>query len=317
MVLPKALEIFFDEQKARYGELFWYQTDGNKIILMIEKLAEKARAAFDAARAVIGSEIIENIEFISFELDDSIGEFYIVEAEQINAETRPSKQEYKSIMDRDLKFAFTDLTNDIYQNQLVRVFRPKGYQSFCVVVYHSFGFDAPRGPIGWIKNLNGLKKLDISNPEDYLRKSAFESAKIRGFEEMRKQLEGVKYKMGGGSNKNGFDCSSLAQRVFYETKGIWLPRKARWQQMVCDPVELNNLKQGDLVFFNKADDPKKEIDHVALVYEVQPEGRLPVVFHAKKLNGRAEVEDLNTASWLNLPTHSGGWEINSFGRVGI
>ncbi len=345
MVLPQTLQDFFKEQKARYGELFWHQTDGNKIILMIERLAS-------VAREILAKENINGIEIVSFETDDSIGEFYVVEAEQIDVETRPGRQEYYSIMDKDLKSDFTDQTNDIYQNQIIRVFQPRGYEDFCVVVYHSFGKSSfasnatgalcapPRGPIGWIKNTNGLRKLTGSRINELLntRKEFLVS-----LEDVCKKLDGVKYQIGGGSKKNGFDCSSLVQRIFYETKGFWLPRKAKWQAMVCEKIiledlpphfnylnkklenDLNNpfqfignngviktkcggLQQGDLVFFNKKDDQTKNIDHVALVSEAQP-GRLPVIFHAKRINSKAMLQDLNSVSWLDI------WEINSFGRV--
>ena len=96
MILPKFLESFFDEQKARYGELFWFEQDENKIVLMIEKLAQRTRELLER-------EGVEDITVTSFEADDSIGDFYLVEAEQIDVATRPSKQEYFSIMDKDSK----------------------------------------------------------------------------------------------------------------------------------------------------------------------------------------------------------------------
>ncbi len=330
MTLPQALHDFFQQQKARYDELFWHevreQKDGGiKLILMIEKLAEKARAALDVDGDILATPNTaspENkVEIVSFEADDSIGEFYLVDAEQINVETRPSKQEYKSIMDKNLNAAFTDLTNDIYKDQLVKVFQPKGYSSFCVIVYHSFADKVP-SQIGWIKNLEGLRKT--------IQKEFLKPRELISFEEACKKLEGVKYQIGGGSLKNGFDCSSLVQKIFYETKGIWLPRKARWQAMVCEPVQLRDLQKGDLVFFSKVEDMKKQIntstklsvngersrtiDHVALIFEVQP-GRLPMVFHAKR-NGKAMFEDLNEAKWLfSKKNPDGQWEINGFGRV--
>ena len=300
MILPKFLESFFDEQKARYGELFWFEQDENKIVLMIEKLAQRTRELLER-------EGVEDITVTSFEADDSIGDFYLVEAEQIDVATRPSKQEYFSIMDKDLKGEFTDQTNDIYQNQQVRIFQPSGYESFCVVAYHSFGMQAPRGPIGWLKNLNGLKKvngLEFQKPEQ-----------LKTLEQAVKELEGVKYQVGGGSVKNGFDCSALVQKIFYETKGIWLPRKSKWQTMVCRPVGLKDLQQGDLVFFHKRGDEDKIIEHVGLVYEIQT-GKLPVVFHTRKSAGKALFEDLNQAEWLFSPSNQlGTRKISGFGRV--
>ena len=302
MDIPQPLLDFFASQKARYAELFWYETKGNKIIVMIEKLAVQARA-------IMQENAIKDIEITSFEADDSIGDFYLVDAEYIDVETRPSKEEYRSIMDKDLHSAFTDQTNDLYQNQLVRVYKPQGYDVWCVVAYHSFGLEAPRGPIGWIKNLEGLRKTAGVHFGTLKQPVSFVDA--------CKTYEGMRYTLGGGSVTHGFDCSSLAQRVFYETKGIWLPRKARWQALVCETLSERDLRPQDLIFFNRTDDPKKEIDHVALVWKTE-HGKLPIVFHAKRIRGKALFEDLNNAEWLHGDDHpQGEWEINSFGRVKV
>ena len=58
MVLSKSLQSLLDEQRARYGELFWYQLAGNKIILMIERLAEQARN-------ILVEENVEKMEIVS------------------------------------------------------------------------------------------------------------------------------------------------------------------------------------------------------------------------------------------------------------
>ena len=300
MDIPQSLSDFFAAQKARYAELFWYEQHGDKIAVMIEKLAKQARA-------ILQDNAIKDIETISFEADDSIGDFYLVDAEYIDVETRPSREEYRSIMDKDLHTAFTDQTNDLYQGQLVRVYKPEGYDSWCVVAYHSFGLEAPRGPIGWIKNLDGLRKTTGVHFGALKQRVAFADA--------CKAYEGVRYTIGGGSMSHGFDCSSLVQRIFYETKGIWLPRKARWQALVCEPLQQGDARRGDLVFFNRVDNEKNEIDHVALVWQVRT-GKLPIVFHAKRIRGRTLFEDLNESEWLlDSGNPQGEWEINSFGRV--
>ncbi|OGY39556.1 MAG: hypothetical protein A2418_03330 [Candidatus Brennerbacteria bacterium RIFOXYC1_FULL_41_11] len=304
MVLSKSLQSLLDEQRARYGELFWYQLAGNKIILMIERLAEQARN-------ILVEENVEKMEIVSFENIDSIGEFYLVEAEQVNLETRPSKQEFQSITDEDLKADFTDQINDVSQNQIVRIFQPEGYKDYCLVVLHSFGNQTPK-QIGWIKNLNGLRKLIDPRINELLKPK---TENLISFKQACQKYEGVKYQIGGGSFKNGFDCSSLVQRIFYETKGIWLPRKARWQQMVCEKVGLKDLKQGDLVFFNKIGKDNDGTDHVALVLELQS-GKLPKIFHTKKILGRASFEDLNNVKWLFSEKNlDGQWEVDGFGRV--
>ncbi|HZT41868.1 MAG TPA: C40 family peptidase [Chthonomonadaceae bacterium] len=59
---------------------------------------------------------------------------------------------------------------------------------------------------------------------------------------------GVPYRWGGRSSRTGFDCSGLVQAVCAKW-GIYLPRVARAQYKVGDPVKPENLQPGDLVFF--------------------------------------------------------------------
>ncbi len=54
----------------------------------------------------------------------------------------------------------------------------------------------------------------------------------------------------GGINKNGIDCSAFTQNVFSHSVGLKLPRTAREQFRVGDQVNRNQLKFGDLLFFN-------------------------------------------------------------------
>jgi hypothetical protein len=292
--LPQALQDFFAEQKARYGNLFWCETKpGNRLVFMLEALAQEASEILNRFKA-------NDLKVVSFEADDLIGDWYIVEADQIDMEQRPGREEYQDITDKELDATFIDLTNDLYQSQVIRVYRPQGYSAWCAVARHSFGPDIPRGPIGWLKGLAGLRP--------YKQGDRLGQQQLSDLKKVCQAFEGVVYRLGGGSFKNGFDCSSLVQRIIYQTRGFWLPRKARWQRLVCDKVPLENLQPGDLVFFNKKDDSRKQIDHVALVYEPRRHD-LPVVFHAKRINGRAQFDDLKTVSWLGI------WEINSFGRI--
>jgi cell wall-associated NlpC family hydrolase len=63
-------------------------------------------------------------------------------------------------------------------------------------------------------------------------------------------LIGVDYKFGGNSPETGLDCSGLVRYVFQEVTGIVLPRTAKEMSRVGDRVALDELKPGDLVFFN-------------------------------------------------------------------
>ncbi|MGN7765664.1 C40 family peptidase [Paenibacillus sp. 22594] len=59
---------------------------------------------------------------------------------------------------------------------------------------------------------------------------------------------GTTYKFGGTST-NGFDCSGFTSYVF-KSIGLTLPRTSKAQFSVGTSVSRNNLRSGDLVFFN-------------------------------------------------------------------
>lgn len=54
----------------------------------------------------------------------------------------------------------------------------------------------------------------------------------------------------GGSSRNGIDCSALAGTLLGRVYGITTPRTARAQYDACEKVDREDLKEGDLVFFN-------------------------------------------------------------------
>jgi cell wall-associated NlpC family hydrolase len=72
-------------------------------------------------------------------------------------------------------------------------------------------------------------------------------------------MVGVPYRF-GGSNPDGFDCSGLVQYV-YEELGIEVPRTAAEQYRAAEPVKLENIEPGDLLFFRTHG---KRISHVAI-----------------------------------------------------
>ncbi len=60
---------------------------------------------------------------------------------------------------------------------------------------------------------------------------------------------GTRYRY-GGSTKSGVDCSAFTGALNREVFGINLPRTARDQYAACDKIDREDLKEGDLVFFN-------------------------------------------------------------------
>lgn len=71
---------------------------------------------------------------------------------------------------------------------------------------------------------------------------------------------GTPYKYGGDTPAKGFDCSGL---VFYTHRlhGLSVPRTAAEQSAAARPVDPDELKPGDLVFFRIN---SRKVDHVGI-----------------------------------------------------
>ena len=54
----------------------------------------------------------------------------------------------------------------------------------------------------------------------------------------------------GGTDKSGIDCSAFSSKVLLNIYGIVLPRTSSEQYAVSEKISRQNLKEGDLVFFN-------------------------------------------------------------------
>jgi cell wall-associated NlpC family hydrolase len=61
---------------------------------------------------------------------------------------------------------------------------------------------------------------------------------------------GIRYKYGGNNPENGLDCSGLVRYVFKQAWGAELPRTAEEISRVGNNVDKNDLRPGDLVFYN-------------------------------------------------------------------
>lgn len=71
---------------------------------------------------------------------------------------------------------------------------------------------------------------------------------------------GTKYCM-GGSTENCIDCSAFTQIIMRNIYQQTLPRTSQEQYMVCERIELEELREGDLVFFNTGG---SDISHVGV-----------------------------------------------------
>ena len=60
---------------------------------------------------------------------------------------------------------------------------------------------------------------------------------------------GTKYRL-GGTTKRGIDCSALTGALLLAVYGFNMPRTAREQYDATEHIDKDELKEGDLVFFN-------------------------------------------------------------------
>lgn len=80
-----------------------------------------------------------------------------------------------------------------------------------------------------------------------------------------KEFLGTGYRY-GGTGSDGFDCSGLVHTAF-SLEGIILPRTSREMSAIGEKLDLREVLNGDLLFF-QTDPGKKVINHVGLVVDV-------------------------------------------------
>ncbi len=102
-----------------------------------------------------------------------------------------------------------------------------------------------------------------------------------------KQFIGIKYKYGGSSPQTGFDCSGLVGYI-YQNFGIKLNRSAQSMYSNGVKVSKNQLKPGDILFFDAS--PRKAsgvIDHAGIYLGGDS------FIHASSSNGKVRIQKLS------------------------
>lgn len=126
------------------------------------------------------------------------------------------------------------------------------------------------------------------------RKSEFAAAIDHAGAAVDKVLEralgliGVRYKRGGSSIETGFDCSGFVVHVFREHLGFLLPRTSQEISREGAPVAREELKPGDLVFFNTM---RSAFSHVGIYLG---DNRF---VHAPRTGRSVRVEDMRESYW--------------------
>jgi len=101
-------------------------------------------------------------------------------------------------------------------------------------------------------------------------------------------LTGVRYKYGGNSPETGFDCSGFVRYVFKQATSLSLPHNALAISRLGQTVPKEELKPGDLVFFNTL---KSAFSHVGIYL-----GNNRFI-HSPSSGGKVKVESMQDGYW--------------------
>lgn len=101
-------------------------------------------------------------------------------------------------------------------------------------------------------------------------------------------LLGIPYLRGGNSAETGFDCSGFVRAIYKETIGLVLPRSSDQQANATQKIDKDELKPGDLVFFNTM---KRTFSHVGIYLG---EGKF---IHSPRSGASVRIEDMRIPYW--------------------
>lgn len=107
---------------------------------------------------------------------------------------------------------------------------------------------------------------------------------------------GIPYVKGGNNIYSGVDCSSFVQ-IIYKSFGIELPRTALQQANAITPLAKQNLKHGDLVFFET--EKRRPYSHVGIYIG---HGRF---IHAPRPGKRIKTDSIHSPYWNRRFTSAG------------
>ena len=100
----------------------------------------------------------------------------------------------------------------------------------------------------------------------------------------------TRYRLGGNSAADGFDCSGFTRHVYATALGVALPRRSAEQarQAGWHDVAQHQLLPGDLVFFNTL---RRTYSHVGIYVG---DGRF---IHAPRSGAQVRIEDMRSSYW--------------------
>jgi len=114
------------------------------------------------------------------------------------------------------------------------------------------------------------------------------SDQAAGMVEQAMGLLGVPYRRGGNSENTGFDCSGFVRHLYEKSVGQILPRRAADQARATEVIDRDELKPGDLVFFNTM---RRAFSHVGVYVG---DGKF---IHAPRAGKAVNIDDMRSAYW--------------------
>jgi cell wall-associated NlpC family hydrolase len=99
---------------------------------------------------------------------------------------------------------------------------------------------------------------------------------------------GIHYKYGGNNPENGLDCSGLVRYVYKEALGKDLPRTSAEISHVGQRVKPNELRPGDLVFYNTL---RRGFSHVGIYLGDNK------FIHSPSAGGQVRIESMDLSYW--------------------
>ncbi len=117
------------------------------------------------------------------------------------------------------------------------------------------------------RKVTSLAKIDKiivkkNNIIIHKRKNSYRSRQSKITSIAKKKL-GRRYVWGASGTKNTYDCSSFTKYV-YRKNGITIPRTSINQSKFGKHIKRNNLKKGDLIFFDTSKRHKGYVNHVGI-----------------------------------------------------
>jgi probable lipoprotein NlpC len=106
----------------------------------------------------------------------------------------------------------------------------------------------------------GTKKKVVPTTKAAKAAEAMANLKSKELYQFITSWTGVSYRL-GGMDKQGIDCSGFALILEREIYGLTLPRRSKDQAEAVKQKNINNLKEGDLIFFSFGGN---EVDHVGV-----------------------------------------------------